>query len=63
MLEAFIDPNSGDVIVVKPAGSIWGSEETAKVMLIEDDALEAEMLAAGESVMAYPYAVYEEIDE
>ena len=52
------------MIVVKPAGSPWGRCEVNRVTKLEDAALEkvlANKVADGESHIAYPYAVYEEV--
>lgn len=73
MLEALIrtkegraGKNKGDVIVVKLAGSVWGSEEVKVHQLVkwEDAELEAELTKrkkAGEKnpQIITPYAVYE----
>ena len=45
MIEALIDTSSGEVICVKPTGSIWGSKEITRFQLAEweDNALEAKL--------------------
>lgn len=60
MIEALIDTATGNVIVVKPLGSVWGRAEVNRVVKLEDAALEAEL--AGRPHVVYPYAVFEEID-
>lgn len=58
MLEAYLDPDTGDVIVVKPIGSVWGRCELNSVVLLDD--AELEKAVAGKEHIVYPYAVHEE---
>jgi hypothetical protein len=58
MLEALVDPDTGDVIVVKPLGSPWGRCEVNAVVKLTDPGLETEL--AGRPHVVYPYAIYEE---
>ena len=60
-IEALIDRDAGDVIVVKPAGSVWGRCEVNAVMLLDDPALEKELAESGGEHVVYPYAAWEEV--
>jgi hypothetical protein len=59
MVEALIDLATGNVIVVKPLGSIWGKEEVNRVIKIDDPALALEINNKEHKV--FPYAVIERV--
>lgn len=61
MIEALVNPDTGDVIVVKPVGSVWGRCEVNAVVKLDDPELEKEL--AGKEHIVYPYAAYEEKTE
>lgn len=55
MLEALINPKNGDIIVVKPAGSVWGKEEVKTLQLIQLTDADLEARIDGLPHIIYPY--------
>ena len=51
----------GDILVAKPNGSVWGSEERSAVIQWEDADLDTELasLPRGNRVIIHPYAEFE----
>jgi hypothetical protein len=58
MIEALVNHDTGDVIVVKPAGSVWGRCEVNAVVLLDDPELEKAL--ATRPHIVYPYAAWHE---
>lgn len=65
MLELQVDcrlPNHpGDVILARPAGLPWGTQDTREFLIVrrDDPELEQRVLAEEGQVLAYPYAAYD----